>query len=130
MGSRYHEQNVGQTYDPCDPHGPSGARIYSSGSGSETRVLATVDIPLNTRRYKITFNKARSGIARFYSSSSLAGGRAPENKTAFPISFTPSNVTTDWITPRTGNIAHFVISSEEGGFLYFDSITVTYESLR
>jgi hypothetical protein len=125
-----HEQNIGGTFMPCDLYEPSGARIYSQGYGSETRVLATVDVPSNTRGYKITFNRARSGIARFYSSSSLSGGRDPENKIAFPISFTPSNVSTDWITPRTGNIAHFVISSEEAGFLYFDSITVTYQSLR
>jgi hypothetical protein len=134
ISSTYSWQNVAQTWKPCVPNGPSGLRIWSNGFGGIydgiTQVLTYVDIPQSTRRYKITFNKARSSLATFYSSSSLENGRTPENTISFPVSSTPSNVSTDWITPRTGDRAYFVIFAFDFGYLDFDSITVTYESLR
>jgi hypothetical protein len=109
-------------------------RVYSAGYGGVldgfTLILSSVDLPVNTRRYKITFNKARSSLATFYSSSSLSDGGSPQNTLSFPVSYTSTNVSTDWLTPRTGSKAYFIIFARNSGFLYFDSITVTYESLR
>jgi hypothetical protein len=130
----YGWQNVAKTPLPCVANGRSGLRIWSDGVGGIyggiTQVLSYVDIPQATRRYKITFNKTLSRFATFYSSSSLSNGRTPENTIFFPVSSTPSNVSTDWITPRTGDKAYFVIFAFDFGNLDFDSITVTYESLR
>jgi hypothetical protein len=125
-------QNIGHTFEPCGTYGASGVSIYSAGYGGvlggNTEVLSYVDIPLSTRRYKLTFNGART-YSSFYASSSTASGTSPQDTIGFPIGYNSSNVPTGWITPRSGDRAYFVIFASQSGFLRFDSVTVTYEYL-
>jgi hypothetical protein len=129
----YSWQNVGRTFDPCDFYGSSGVGIYSAGYGGVlggyTQVLSYVEVPATTRRYKLTFNGART-YSSFYSSSSDEDGYSPADTIQFPIGFYATSASTTWITPRTGTRAYFIIFARQSGFLYFDSVTVTYESIE
>ncbi len=123
------DESQGDSYDPIDRDGSSGARFYSSGYGDLMAVKLSVPINSAAIKWRITFNDWSTGDGLFNyhpckNSDCISSFVSSGSKTFASYSSGYSTLTKWAFIP--GTKANFLISSLDWASMYVDSFTVEY----
>gem|GEM_PF-3549579 len=123
------DESQGDSYDPIDRDGSSGARFYSSGFGDVMAVKLSVPINSAAVKWRITFNDWSTGDGAFFyypcRNSDCISSYVSSGAKAFANDSSGYSTLTKWAW-IPGTKANFLISSLDWASMYVDSFTVEY----
>ena len=130
--------SLGDSFEPCDQGwlfvSSSGVRLYSSGFGDVMTVVSGAPMTGSASRWRITFNHVyKPDASTFFLYSATGARRDPgqwEAQMGFPMrEIHDENFTTPWSSLVWNGGAVFAISSLDWGSLYFESVTIEYDTI-
>ena len=122
------DESQGDSYEPLERYGSTGARFYSSGDGDIMLVKLSVPVNPATVKWRIRFNDWETYDGFFLynpcRTSDCAASFISGNQQGF-ARYSDGTTWTPWAN-LTGRTANFAISSLDYASMYVQSFTVEY----
>jgi hypothetical protein len=130
FGDSYHPCQQGMIFVPSD-----GVRLYSSGDGDLMSIAAGIPLRGRASRWRVTFNNVSkadgSAFFSYHATGLNAGDTSLWNaQMGFPLrEIYHESFTTPWSYLISSGGAVFLISSLDWAALYFQSVTIEYDTV-
>jgi hypothetical protein len=122
------DEDQGDSYEPIERYGSSGARFYSSGDGDFMVVKLSLPINSKTTKWRIRFNNWETGNGIFRYTPCRTSNCLTSYVSTNNLWFTQYDSGSSWSpwANLPGNVANFSIVSTSYASLYVESFTIEY----